>query len=264
MNLFKFTRASNPTTKNHRQRGFSLIEGMVATAVIVVIAGVVIPQVYTEFQKAKLATCRAELDLMKAVAYDLGDGRYIPTPEEFWGEGFPSAEEGEYYYIVDSQDANKGHGNDLDGCDEDNPGNSPRCPGMDVKFVVFCAHDHGDLAKYCYATDDLPPTIVSFEGEDPLDFKSQKDKTQGDDPKPEGKKPKKPKKSKINSEIQQNRTWTHPPTAFCKRSAHRRGPFLFSPQKNCSPTPGAHTVSEKNGRNSGVFTYPSDPWFALG
>jgi hypothetical protein len=172
----------------------TMLETLGAIAVIVVVAGVVIPAVYTEFEKAKVARCHAELDLMKAVAYDLGDGRYIPTPEEFWGEGFPSAEEGEYFYIVDNQDHNKGHGNDLDGCDEDNPGNSPRCPGMDIKFVVFCAHDHGDLAKYCYATDDLPPTTVKEGDEDPWNFKAQKDLNQGDDPKPEGKKPNKPGK----------------------------------------------------------------------
>ena len=167
---------------------------MVAIAVIIVVAGVVIPDVYTDFEKARLADCKVELDLMKAVAYDLGDGRYIPTPEEFWGEGFPDAEEGEYYYIVDSQDANADHGNDLDGCDEDSPGNSPRCPGMDIKFVVFCAHDHGDLAQYVYATDQDSPTVVLPGDEDHLNFKAQKDKGQGDYPKPEGKTPKKPKK----------------------------------------------------------------------
>ena len=169
---------------------------MIAVAVITVVAGVVIPNVYNEFQKAQVASCKAELGLMKAVAYDLGDGRYIPTPDEYWGSGFPDAEEGEYYYIVDSQDANKGHGNDLDGCDEDNPWNSPRCPGMDVKFVVFCKHDHGEHAQYCYASDSHPPTAVLVGEEDPFNYKAQKDQGQGDDPKPEAKKPKKPKKNK--------------------------------------------------------------------
>jgi prepilin-type N-terminal cleavage/methylation domain-containing protein len=190
------TRTSTIENTKRRQRGFSAIEVMVSIAVITVVAGVVIPQVFHEFQKAELAKCKAELDLMKAVAYSLGDGRYIPTPEQFWGEGFGDAEDGEYYYIVDDQDANKGHGNDLDGCDEDNPGNSPRCPGMDIKFVVFCAHDHGELAKYQYATDDLPPTTVLPGEDDPFNFKAQKDQGQGNDPKPEGKEPKKPKKTK--------------------------------------------------------------------
>ena len=191
MNHRKTGTASTRNNNFRNQRGITLVEVMVAAAVIIVVAGVVIPNVWNEFEKARLAGCKAELDLMKAVAYDLGDGRYVPTPEEFWGEGFPAAEEGEYYYVVDSQDANKGHGNDLDGCDEDNPGNSPRCPGWDIKFVVFCAHDHGDLAEYVFATDQDAPTVVLPGEDDPFNFKAQKDQPQGEDPKPEGKKPKK-------------------------------------------------------------------------
>ncbi len=196
MSTQKFTETSTLRSKKLRQRGITAIEVMVTVAVITVVAGIVMPQVYNEFEKARLAQCKAELDLMKAVAYDLGDGRYIATPEQFWGEGFPGAAEGEYYYIVDSQDANKGHGNDLDGCDEDNPGNSPRCPGMDIKFVVFCAHNHGEFASYVYATDQDPPTVVLPGEDDPFNFKAQKDQGQGNDPKPEGKEPKKPKKTK--------------------------------------------------------------------
>jgi hypothetical protein len=65
---------------------------------------------------------------------------------------------------------------------------------MDIKFVIFCAHDHKELGKYCYATDDLPPTVVLEGEEDPFNFKAQKDMGQGNDPEPQGKKPSKPKK----------------------------------------------------------------------
>lgn len=166
MNHRKTGKASTHKNSFKNQRGISAVEIMVSIAVITVVAGVVLPNVYSEFEKAKLASCKAEVDLMKAVAYDLGDGRYIPNPTEFWAEGFPSAEEGEYYYIVDNQDANKGHGNDLDGCDEENPGNSPRCPN-DIKFVVLCAHDHGTFGKYVYATEQDSPTVVEVDGDDP-------------------------------------------------------------------------------------------------
>jgi len=194
MTIQKAGTASNINNKYRTQRGFSAVEVMVAVAVITVIAGIVIPNVLSEYEKARVSACNAEIDLMKTVALNMGDGKYIPTPEEFWGEGFPSAEAGEYYYIVDNQDANKGHGNDLDGCDEDNPGSSPGCLGMDIKFVVFCAHDHGEYGEYVYATEKSPPTVVLADEEDPYDFKAQKDMMQGEDPKPEGKKPKAPKK----------------------------------------------------------------------
>jgi len=197
MNAQHITRIISALRSRRRQAGFSLVEGMVSVAVITVIAGVVIPAVYNEFEKAKLASCMSELNGMRAVAFDLGNGRYIPTPDEFWGEGYPDAAPGEYYYLVDNQDHNKGHGNDLDNCDEDNPGKSidgRDC--WDLKFVVFCAHNHGSHAKYCYATDSQPPTAVLPGENDPFNFKAQKDLNQGSDSKPEGKEPKtkKPKK----------------------------------------------------------------------
>lgn len=162
----KSGKASNNNNKFRGQRGITMLEALSAVAVIVVMAGVVLPNVYSEFEKARLSGCKAEVDLMKAVAYDLGDGRYIPTPDQYWAEGFPNAAAGEYYYIVDNQDANLGHGNDLDGCDEENPGNSPRCPN-DIKFVVLCGHDHGSLGKYVYATDNDSPTLVLGDSDDP-------------------------------------------------------------------------------------------------
>jgi hypothetical protein len=72
---------------------------------------------------------------------------------------------------------------------------------MDVKFVVFCAHDHGKHAKYCYATDVDPPTVVPTDAEDPFNlkdpkYKEEKDKDQGEQGPPEGKKPKKGGKKK--------------------------------------------------------------------
>lgn len=195
MNIQKVGTASNTNNKHRRQRGFSATELMTAIAVITVVAGVVLPNVMKEYQDARVASCKAEIDLMKAVAYDMGDGRYIPNPTEFWAEGFPDAEEGEYYYIVDEQDSNKGHGNDLDGCDEDNPGSSPRCPGADIKFVVLCNHDHGALGKYVYATEQDAPTVVGVDGDDP-GYKAWLSIDNENGTKKEGKKPTKPGKSK--------------------------------------------------------------------
>ena len=179
-----------------KQAGFSILETLVVIAVISVIAGVVIPTVYTEFEKARLASCVSEIGGMQAVAFDLGDGRYIPTPDEFWNEGYPSAVEGEYYYIVDAEDHNKGHGNDLDFCDEDNP-NADKfkgCPGFDVKFVVLCNHDHGTLAEYCFAVDGEPPTVVAKGSLDDPGYAAWLLQNNDDGSKKEGKTPKTQKK----------------------------------------------------------------------
>ena len=63
------------------------------------------------------------------------------------------------------QRPNSGHGNDLDGVDEENPGKSDP-DKKDIKFVVFCEHDHKHLCKYVYAVDEEPPQLAS-EGNDP-------------------------------------------------------------------------------------------------
>jgi prepilin-type N-terminal cleavage/methylation domain-containing protein len=189
MNAQHITRIISALKSRRRQAGFSLIEGMVSIAVVTVIAGVVIPAVYNEYEKAKLANCMSELNGMRAVAFDLGNGRYIPTVEEFWGEGYPDAAPGEYYYLVDNQDHNKGHGNDLDNCDEDNPGSSidgRDC--QDVKFVVLCNHKHGSHAKYCYATDSLSPTAVPVDATTP-DYQKWLTVTYDDGKPKEGKEP---------------------------------------------------------------------------
>ena len=42
----------------------------------------------------------------------------------FLEEPLPRMKPGPYYYLLDG--TNKGHGNDLDGVDEENPGNADR------------------------------------------------------------------------------------------------------------------------------------------
>ena len=151
-------------------RGFSILDIVVLITAFTVVAGVVIPSVLSEYEMARLSGCKAEVELMKAVAQEMCDSRCVPTPDQFWAVGFPNAEEGDYYYIVDDQDANKGHGNDLDGCDESDPDNSPRSRGADITFVVLCNHDHGQLGKYVFASNQEPPTVVPVDGEDPGDL----------------------------------------------------------------------------------------------
>ena len=78
---------------------------------------------------------------------------------------FPAGRPGPYYYLIDG-DPNKGHGNDLDGIDEENPGKSYlNLEKVDIRFVVLCQHDHGNLANYVYVTDVGPPQIVTADND---------------------------------------------------------------------------------------------------
>ena len=174
-------------------RGFSILDIVVLITAFTVVAGVVIPSVLSEYEMARLSDCKAGVELMKAVAQEIRGSRCVPTPNQFWAVGFPNAEEGDYYYIVDEQDANKGHGNDLDGCDESDPDNSPRCRGADITFVVLCNHDHGALGKYVYATEQDAPTVVEVDGDDP-GYKAWLTQNNTDGSQKEGKEPKIPKK----------------------------------------------------------------------
>ncbi len=75
-----------------------------------------------------------------------------------------------FWYAIDNDDPNKGHGNDLDGFDEQNPGNAPR-KDRNIYFVVACEHDHGRLADYVYLEDDGSPQISMAGDTPPIWFK---------------------------------------------------------------------------------------------
>ena len=48
-----------------------------------------------------------------------------------------------YHYLVNNSDPNAGHGNDLDNCDEENPGNSMEnreC--LEIDYIIICDHYH--------------------------------------------------------------------------------------------------------------------------
>jgi len=156
----------NLARKRLRESGFTLTELLVVVVIIGVLSAIVIPNLMARYHKARLARCMVELRGIQTGLYMVSEpGLTFPDAATFWGTVFPAARPGPYYYLSDSEDPNAGHGNDLDGYDEQNPGGSPRT-AKDIKFVLLCQHYHADLCKYVYIEDEGPPQLA-MEGDDP-------------------------------------------------------------------------------------------------
>ena len=158
--------ATNCGPGRTRESGFSLTELIIVVNIIGILAAIIIPSFLDKLQKARLAACMLELRGVQAGLYMVAEpGILFPDAAEFWSQVYPSARPGPYYYLADNEDPDAGHGNDLDDFDEQNPGGSPRT-AKDIKFVLICQHDHGDLCKYVYIVDEGPPQLAT-EGNDP-------------------------------------------------------------------------------------------------
>jgi len=149
-----------------RERGFTLTEVIIIVYIISLMTTIGINSVLDGIEKARLARCLMELrGIQTAVWMDSDDGQDFMDPLAFWASHYHGFKPGPYYYLLDG-DANKGHGNDLDGIDEENPGNADR-EGEDINFVILCQHDHRYLCNYVYLVDGEPPVIVDTPGLDP-------------------------------------------------------------------------------------------------
>jgi prepilin-type N-terminal cleavage/methylation domain-containing protein len=143
------------------QGGFSLSELLVVVFLIGMLSAIAINRIVDSLEKVRLARCKLELRGIQEEVWDayVENGTFI-DPATYWEIKWRGRRPGPYFYLVDG-DANKGHGNDLDGIDEDNPGASgDKRKGKDIKFVVLCQHDHKQLADYVYLVDNEPPLIA--------------------------------------------------------------------------------------------------------
>jgi hypothetical protein len=117
-------------------------------------------------ERARLARCKLELRGIQEEVWDayVDTGTFI-DPATYWETKWRGRRPGPYFYLVDG-DANKGHGNDLDGIDEENPGASgDKRKKKDIKFVVLCQHDHKRFGDYVYLVDNEPPMIADADNQ---------------------------------------------------------------------------------------------------
>ena len=148
------------------EAGLTLVELLAILFLVTLLATIGLNEFQNYRERTRLVKCMAEIRGIQAAVYNMGDGRLIPDPKTFWERTWPDGRKhGPYFYIIDG-DPNEGHGNDLDGVDETNPGSSDP-DEEDIKFVILCDHDHGELGKYVYLTDEGPPVVVHGDGDDP-------------------------------------------------------------------------------------------------
>lgn len=141
---------------------------MITVSIIGILAIFAIPGLEGLRERAYLAVAKADVrSLQRTVLANLQNGGELPTIEDLEKSVSKAGDRAlsDLYEIVPLSDDNNGHGNDIDRCDEDNPGNS-HCEGTDGLFIVYSKHDLA-LASYVYAIDSLGMVVVP-PGSDPL------------------------------------------------------------------------------------------------
>ena len=108
--------------------------------VISVMTSLAVSAGMSKMQKAGLARCFAELRSIQARLDEDSMEGGLPDPDTFWKVYWHGEKPGPYFYLT-------------------RPGGTSRS-GKDIRFVVLCQHDHGDLALYVYVEDDGPPTVA--------------------------------------------------------------------------------------------------------
>lgn len=149
------------------QKGFSVVELIIVIAVVGLISVILINELVGAQDAATTVKCLADLEAFASEVQMIALTGPPPTTKQVrdhsaWDKKFKN-----YHYVPNNKDNNMGHGNDLDGCDEENPGQSSKnrtC--IPMRFVVVCKHaTHGNNsdAKYCFKVDGLPPQIVPYD-----------------------------------------------------------------------------------------------------
>ena len=138
----------------------TLLEILIVVVLVSILVISISMTMGNKIHKARLARCFSEMrSIQSTVFLELAEGNHIPLPEELWSHRWHGRKPGPYFYFGDNEDPDKGHGNDIDKYDESNPGGAPR-KTKDLKFIIFCQHNHGSLARYVYVEDEGKPTLA--------------------------------------------------------------------------------------------------------
>jgi hypothetical protein len=145
------------------EAGFTFMELIVAVWLIGVLTILALGILDGRIEKAKLARCFVDIRSIQSTVWSMSDGISWPEYATFWDYAWAGKKPGPYHYFPNNYDGNAGHGNDLDICDEENPGKSEQNRDCkDIEFVIVCQHDHRQLANYVYIEDEGPPTIAGW------------------------------------------------------------------------------------------------------
>lgn len=154
-----------------KKNGFSIIEMLIVVAIIGVLA-VIGTKVINTVHETRLVRCNQDIMAMRTIveqAREQTPGRRTPTREEVMAVADGRWDD-HYWYVKNNSDANKGHGNDLDFCDEENPSGKLNHVGgvcYDIEFIIMCDHDHSRAEADMVAIIDasnLPMGPMVFSG----------------------------------------------------------------------------------------------------
>ena len=126
-----------------KQDGFTLTELIIAIAIIGLVSVIAIRSI-APTPEARLIACAEDLRVMDTLVQQTMEQTFPLVP--LWSEvqGLAGNRWSKHaHYVINSSDADRGHGNDLDLCDEENPGQSSKnreC--VDIKYIIVCDHDH--------------------------------------------------------------------------------------------------------------------------